>query len=259
MLSSLPEWPQIYLFPILTALSLWAGLTALVGLLNRRSPKPGRLALLFSVPLLILAHHELHATAADLSLSGAYRAFLAGTLIWAWHEMAFYSGILTGPWQKPCPPQASGFGRFGYALGTHVYHELAVLAELLLMLILLSGGPNMLGLLIFVLSWAMQHSAKLNVLLGIPSLNVALFPSHLRYLGSYWRPGPTSWFFTPSVSVFTLLALMLWLAAQAHSGDVFGVQLALLASLVSLGALEHWLLALPQRASQAVVPSRISE
>ena len=32
----------------------------------------------------------------DLSGLGAYRAFLAGMLIWAWHELGFYSGVLGG-------------------------------------------------------------------------------------------------------------------------------------------------------------------
>lgn len=259
MPSPLPDWPQIYLFPPLTAIALWAGLTALVALLNRRGPGPGRVALLVALPLLALAHHELWAVRADDSIIAAYRAFLAGTLIWAWHELAFYSGVLTGPWREPCPPQARGFGRLGYALRTHLYHELAVLAELIFMLWLLRDGQNMIGPLVFMLSWAMQHSAKLNVLLGVPALNVELFPPHLRYLGSFWRRRPTSFFFIPSVSVATLLAAMIWTAAHVHVLEPTGVSLALLATLVSLGALEHWLLALPRRAAHAPVASQVIE
>lgn len=252
MLSAQPAWLHIYLLPPLAAVALWAGLTAMVAALNRGGPRPGRIALLACLPLLALAHHELGATAGDGGPAGAYRAFLAGTLIWAWHELAFYSGVLSGPWREPCPPQARGFARFGYALGTHLYHELAVIAELLLMLWLLRGGTNAIGPLVFVLSWAMQHSAKLNVLLGVPALDVALFPPHLRYLGSFWRRRAPSAFFIPAVSVATLLALMLWLAAHAHRAEPAGVRLALLAALVTLGALEHWLLALPSRLMAAV-------
>lgn len=248
MLSPPPAWPEIYLYPLLVAVALWAGLTAVVALLNREGPWPGRIALVASLPLLALAHHELWATAGDLSAAGAYRAFLAGTAIWAWHELAFYCGLLTGPWRAGCPPQARGVTRLGYALGTHLFHELAVVAELVLMLWLLGGQANAVGPLVFVLSWAQQHSAKLNVLLGVPALNVELFPPHLRYLGSFWRRRAPSAFFLPSVSIATLLAIMLWLAAHAHRAEPDGVRLALLAALVSLGALEHWLLALPARA-----------
>lgn len=247
MLGVAPTWPEIYLYPALSALALWLGLTVLVMGLNRRGPWPGRIALVASLPLLALAHHELWATGGDASAAGAYRAFVAGTLIWAWHELAFYCGVLAGPWRAPCPPRARGHVRFGYALGTHLVHELAVVVELGLMLWLLRGQTNAIGPLVFVLSWALQHSAKLNVFLGVPALNVELFPPHLRFLGSYWRRRAPSWFFIPSVSVVTLLALMLWLAAHAHRFEPAGVRLALLAALVTLGALEHWLLALPAR------------
>jgi putative photosynthetic complex assembly protein 2 len=259
MLSPSPDWLQVYLFPPLTAVALWAGLTLLVALLNRRGPGAGRLALLVSLPLLAMAHHQLWVTRADSSVIAAYQAFLAGTLIWAWHELAFYCGVLTGPWRQACPPHARGFARFGYALSTHLYHEAAVLAELIFMFWLLSDGHNMLGPLVFILSWAMQHSAKLNVLLGVPTLNVELFPPHLRYLGSYWRRRPGNFFFIPSVSVATLLAMMLWTAAHAHRLEPAGVSLALLATLVSLGALEHWLLALSRRTAHAPAASRVSE
>lgn len=243
----LPIWPQIYLYPPLAVLALWAGLTAALVALNRRGPTPGRVALLCALPLLLLAHAELYAVRDDLGVLAGYRAFVAGTLIWAWHELAFYSGVLTGPWRAPCPPHARGLFRFGYALRTHLHHELAVLVELALLVWLLHDARNLVGPLVFVLSWAMQHSAKLNVLLGVRSLDVALFPPHLRYLGSFWARRAPSAFFLPAVSVASLLAVMLWFAAHAHRFEATGPRLALLAALVSLGALEHWLLVLPAR------------
>ncbi|NJN17743.1 MAG: DUF3623 family protein [Oscillochloris sp.] len=238
-------WPQTLLLPALITLTLWVGLTVGLLRLNRLGLRAGRIALLISLPVLVLAHHEIYQTRADLSMLGAYRAFLAALLIWTWHELAFYSGVLSGPWRQPCPPQARGFSRFCYALATHLYHELACIVELIFLLVLLSGGTNATALLVFVLSWTLQHSAKLNVLLGINSLQAELFPPHLRYLASYWRSGPPSRFFRPSVSVATLLALMLWSAAVAHSADPAGVRLAFLATLMSLGAIEHWMLMLP--------------
>lgn len=255
MVTPPPSWPQIYLYPPLAVIALWVGLTAAVMTLNRRGPRAGRIALLCGLPLLLLAHSELVAVRDNPSVLAGYRAFAAGTLIWAWHELAFYSGVLTGPWRAPCPSGARGLFRFGYALRTHLYHELAVLIELLLLLWLLHDGRNLIGLLVFVLSWALQHSAKLNVLLGVPTLNVALFPPHLRYLGSFWTRRASSSFFLPSVSVATLLALMLWFAAHAHRLDAAGPHLALIASLLTLGALEHWLLLLPARRSLVLAPA----
>jgi putative photosynthetic complex assembly protein 2 len=245
--SALVAWPAILLYPPLAVLALWVGLTAAVAGLNQRGPRAGRLALLGTLPLLLLAHHELWALRHDTGIWAAYRSFAAGSLIWAWHELAFYSGVLAGPRRAPCPPGARGLFRFGYALRTHLYHELAVLVELLLLLWLLHDARNLLGPLVIVLSWALQHSAKLNVLLGVRSLNLDMFPAHLRYLGSYWAQRAPSAFFLPSVSVATLLALMLWLAAWAHRVEPLGVRLALLAALLSFGALEHWLLVVPTR------------
>jgi putative photosynthetic complex assembly protein 2 len=245
MLAPPPVWPQIYLLPPLLALGLWLGLTGGMLALNRRGPRAGRLALLAVLPLLALAHHQIAATRDDLSAGGAYRAFVAGMLIWAWHELAFYTGVLSGPWRAACPPGARGLRRFGYALATHLYHELACLAEIAMLAWLLHDARNQIAPLTFGLSWALQHSAKLNVLLGVRYLQVELFPAHLRYLGSYWARRAPSGFFLPSLSVCTMLAAMLWLAAGAHAADPAAVRLALVATLLSLGAIEHWLLAIP--------------
>jgi putative photosynthetic complex assembly protein 2 len=251
MLPEPPVWAQTYLYPPLVVVGLWVALTAGVLGLNRRGPRAARLALLLGLPLLGLAHWQLGAVRHDLSALGAYRAFIAGMIIWAWHELAFYSGLISGPWRSPCPPHARGVVRFGYALGTHLYHELACVAELALMLYILGDATNWVGLLVFCLSWALQHSAKLNVLLGVPMLQVELFPPHLRHLGSYWARRPASSFFLPSVSISTLLAALLWLSAGSLSPAPVAVRLALLASVVTLGAIEHWLLVLPARAPAA--------
>ncbi|WP_322510501.1 putative photosynthetic complex assembly protein PuhE [Chloroflexus sp.] len=242
------NWTDIaffYLLPLFTVVTLWLGLTFGLIWLNRRGQRVAGWAVFLSVPLLVLAHSELIVTRHDLSAFGAYRAFTAGLFVWAWHELAFYSGLLAGPRRKPCPPDARGVQRFLYALGTHFYHQLAFVFEMGLLIWLLQDASHWLGPLTFGLSWALQQSAKLNVLYGVRALQVELFPAHLAFLASYWRPGPPSAFFRPSVSVCTLLAIMLWFSIGAHLGDPAAIRLALLASLLTLGALEHWLLLLP--------------
>ncbi len=245
MLLSLPAWLQVYVFPPLFTLGFWVPLTVGVMGLNRLGLRAARIGLVAALPLLALAHHLLWNTRHDLSITGAYGAFVAGLLIWAWHELAFYSGVLSGPWRAACPPHARGFVRFQYALGTHLYHEIACLVELIFFIVLLHDATNLLGPLAFGLSWALQHSAKLNVLLGVRSLDPSLFPEHMRYLGSYWRRRAGNAFFLPSVSVYTMLAIMLWLAVGVHAGEPAGVRLALIATLISLGAIEHFMLILP--------------
>lgn len=259
MLFPLPTWLTIYVLPPLFTLSFWVALTVGVMALNRRGIRAARLGLAATLPLLALAHHVLWSTRHDLSAAGAYGAFAAGLLIWAWHELAFYSGVLSGPWRAACPPHARGFRRFQYALGTHLYHELACIVELICFVVLLHDAANMLGPLAFGLSWALQHSAKLNVLLGVRSLDPSLFPPHMRYLGSYWRRRAGNGFFLPSLSVATLLAIMLWLAVGVHATEPAGVRIALIATLISLGAIEHVLLILPPLRVPAPAAGQVAE
>jgi putative photosynthetic complex assembly protein 2 len=255
-------WAQLCVYPLIVTVALWVGLTGSMLWLNRCGTTPARWTLLLSIPVLFFAHGELFAVRFDLSVWGCYRAFIAGMLIWAWHELAFYSGVLTGPWRAPCPPNARGWRRFGYAMGTHLYHELAVLVELYALWVITIGTTNPVGPLVFGLCWLLQHSAKLNVFLGVRYLNVDLLPAHLRYLGSFWRPGAPTLFFRISVLVTTVLALIFWLRMSLIWPQPSGVALSLLAVLTTLGALEHWLLvytpASMARAAAAPVLNRVT-
>ena len=70
-----------------------------------------------------------HAYAATMPPSaGAYIAFLSALAIWGWIELAFLSGIITGPNRAPCPPGAPGWDRFWRAVGTIAWHEVALIA-----------------------------------------------------------------------------------------------------------------------------------
>ena len=40
--------------------------------------------------------------------------------------MSFLMGYVTGPRRSPCPDDAQGWRRFGLALQTVLYHELAI-------------------------------------------------------------------------------------------------------------------------------------
>lgn len=238
-------WAQLYFYPLLVTMALWSGLTVGLLWLNRRSPMQRSIVSLLLLAGVVLAHQQLWIGRYDLSIWGCYRSFIAGMFIWAWHELAFYSGILTGPWRSPCPPDARGWRRFGYALGTHLYHEIAIILEMALLWWLLRGAPNQIGLLAVVLGWALMQSAKLNVLLGVRSLPVDWLPDHLRYLGSFWAQRSTNPFFLPSIMAASALATVLWLRAAALAPAGSAVGMTLLAVLATLGVLDHWLLALP--------------
>ncbi len=238
-------WAHLYLLPPLITIALWVGLTVGLLRLNRAGAVPAQIVLLLTLPLVVFIHHELSAIRHDLSVWGSYRAFISGMLIWAWHELAFYSGVLAGPWRSECPVGCSGSRRFGYAMGTHLYHELAVVGELLLLMGLHADATNFIAPLTFGLFWLLQHSAKLNVFLGTRHLDVDLLPDHLRYLGSFWRKRRGNPFMPVALVAMSLLVWFLWSQANTlpHAGGTIGAML--LAALVLLGLLEHLLLLLP--------------
>jgi putative photosynthetic complex assembly protein 2 len=224
--------------------------------LNRRGAGPARWSLLFTIPVLLLAHHQLWAVRYSTDVTSIYVAFVAGMLIWTWHELAFYSGLITGPWREPCPLHAKGWDRFCYALGTHLYHEVAVAVEAALLWWLFHDAVNVIGALTFVLLWALQHSAKLNVLLGVRSLDVAALPKHLRYLGSFWTQRALNVFFIPAMTVMIIVTIGLWVQVGLHVPHDHAIALTLLATLLTLGVLEHGLLVVPALVGPhaAVVP-----
>lgn len=256
MLFSTAPWTQLYLYPFLAAIVLWVLLTGLVLWLNRRGIVVARIATLLSLPLLLLAHHQLWLVRDTLTVLAYYQEFAAGMLVWAWHELAFYSGLITGPWRQACPNGIRGWQRFEYAMATHVYHELAIAAEVLVLWYLHRGASNVIGPLVFVLLWSMLHSAKLNVFLGVWTLTVSWLPDHLRYLGSFWRRRAPGGFFAFSLASFSFLTVFLWGNAGMLAGEGRAVGIALLAALTTLGLLEHAVLALPIGLGKTTARSR---
>jgi putative photosynthetic complex assembly protein 2 len=196
--------------------------------------------------VLVLAIAGLVATSYDVTVAGAYCAFTCGLLVWAWHEMSFLTGFVTGPRAEPCPPAISGRRRFVYAAQTLLYHELAILATAALLLALTWGAPNQIGVWTFLVLWVMRLSAKLNVFLGVPNLTEEFLPENLAFLKSYFARRPMNLLFPVSVTLSTLATAVLVHAAfsaEASSFEIAGF--TLVASLMALAVLEHWLLVLP--------------
>ncbi len=177
---------------------------------------------------------------------GAYCAFSCGLLIWAWQEMAFLMGFITGPQRERCPEGCTGWPRFVLALRTILYHELAILAGAALVVWLTWGQPNQIGAWTYLLLWGMRQSAKLNVFLGARNLNEQFLPPHLQYLGSFFARKPMNLLFPFSVTLGTLLCA--WFFHQAlgsGAGDFEIAGFTFLGVLTALAILEHWFLVLP--------------
>ncbi|WP_088278666.1 putative photosynthetic complex assembly protein PuhE [Ideonella sp. A 288] len=182
----------------------------------------------------------------DLSVAGAYCAFTCALLVWAWQEVAFLLGVVTGPRRTACPPGAIGWRRFHFALQAVLYHELALIVLAVAVLACVGDGTNRVGVWTYFALWAMRQSAKLNVFLGVRNLGESFLPEHLAYLKSYFQRRPMNVLFPISVTVATAAAVAVWWRLiDGGAGAHDTAALALVGTLVALGALEHWLLVLP--------------
>jgi putative photosynthetic complex assembly protein 2 len=182
----------------------------------------------------------------DLSAAGAYCAFTCALLVWAWQEVAFLLGVVTGPRRTACPPGARGWRRTGFALQAVLYHEFALIVLALAVLACVGPGANRVGVWTYMVLWAMRQSAKLNVFLGVRNLGESFLPDHLAYLKSYFQRRPMNVLFPFSVTLATGAAVAVWWhLLEAGPGATDTVALALIGTLLALGALEHWLLVLP--------------
>lgn len=188
----------------------------------------------------------LSASSSSTSVAGAYCAFSCGVLIWAWHEVSFLLGFVTGPRVTPSPPGCSAFTHFVCALQTILYHELALLAVAGVVLTLTWNAPNQVGTWTFMVLWCMRQSAKLNLFLGVRNLSEGFLPEHLNYLQSYFTRRRMNLLFPVSVTVSTVLAVLIWRAAAASGSGAFErTGLAFAGTLLTLAILEHWFMVLP--------------
>lgn len=121
--------------------------------------------------------------------AGVVQALLLGFAVWAWVELGFYTGLVTGPSTRRPAPGAGFVTRFRHALAACLWHELAIVACAAI-LWAASPGPNRWALLQFVVFWGLHEVARLNVLVGVPHPFRELLPDHLAHLQPYLEPRP---------------------------------------------------------------------
>ncbi len=199
----------------------------------------------FGVPLLVAGVLGLGWSLGRNDVAGAYAGFLSAIAIWGWIELAFLSGIVTGPSRLACPPGTRGWDRLKRAWDTVAWHELTLVAALLLVALASAGAVNTVAFWTFAVLFAARISAKLNIFLGVPRVNVEFLPAPLAHLPSHFRQRRLNWLFPISVTALAL-AVAWWiahLAAAATAAEAVGF--AILAVLTALALLEHWLMVLP--------------
>lgn len=237
---------SVYALAILYTIFVWWFSTGVILYLDGLPRHTFRWSMAAATLLLGWALYGLSATGYDASASGAYLSFSYGLLAWAWQEMGFLMGFMTGPRRTSCPTGCSNWRRARYATEAIAYHELGLITSVLIVFALTWDAPNQVGAWTFFILWAMRLSAKLNVFLGVRNLNAEFLPEHLAYLQSYFSEKAMNALFPISVGVSSVVAFYLWQQAGAAGPDAFqATGFSLLAALLTLAIVEHWLLVLP--------------
>lgn len=194
----------------------------------------------------VVALFWLGRSAHDSTAMGAYVAFVAAVVLWAWHEMTFLLGWLTGPRKQACPPGARGWARFTYATQVVIHHEVALAVTVGAVVFMTWGAPNQVGTWTLWVLWVMRLSAKLNLFLGVRNLAVEIIPEHLKYMVSYFRRSQLNPLMPFSILVASGIAVWIARLAMAEpTGSPTALGLALVGTLLALAVLEHLFLALP--------------
>jgi putative photosynthetic complex assembly protein 2 len=187
---------------------------------------------------------SLWGTAASMREStvlNAYLGFVSVILMWSWHELAFLTGMITGPRKVGLDPEVVGGQRFGQSVMALLHHEVALLFNFLVLLAMQQGQPNHVALCTFALLWCMRLSAKLNLYFGVPQVGEQYLPGHLAYMASYFRRSRVTacYYLTMGLSV----GAWMWLVWPSPADSaVRSTGSVLLASLLGLAIIEHLLM-----------------
>ena len=227
-----------------TALVWWFA-TGTILLLVRRPARTYRVSILCGTALLGLALTFMKLSGSVTTTASAYLGFACALLVWAWLEITFLTGVLTGPQKTACTPRLSGWPRFVTAARTVIYNDLATLACGVAILAITWRAPNKVSLFTYIILWGMRLSAKLNLFLGVPNLGESFLPAHLAYLKSYFRRRPMNALLP--ISLAAAAAITLGVARRYYSAKAGfeATACALLTTLLSLGTLEHLFMVLP--------------
>ncbi len=230
--------------PALYALLLWWFSTGIILYAVGLSRRSYRVSVAISAVCLIVALWAL-AQGGQATAWDAYVTFACVLAVWGFVETTFLTGYITGPRKTPCPPGCTGPRRVRYATETIIYHELMLVAGFVA-IVVATGGGDAFAIGLYAMLWVMRLSSKLNLFLGVPTLNAELLPPPLRHLRSYFRQRPMNALFP--VSALGSAAVTAWFIGRAFSdgaSDYSVTVYILMASLLVLGLLEHLFMLIP--------------
>ncbi len=237
---------SMVLWPVASALFVWWFATGLIVVLDHLPQASFRWSMLGATLLAGYGFHVLASVGADTTVHGAYVGFLCAIAIWAWQEMSFLMGFITGPSRRPCPLGVRGFARFMHGVSVVIYHEAAIVAGGVAIWAISLGDANRTALWTYLILWGMRVSAKLNLFAGVRNVSERFLPPHLAYLGGFFHQRPMNALMPISISLGSVLGVILvQRAGSPDAGAYLTTQYVLLATMVILGVIEHWFLVVP--------------
>jgi len=182
----------------------------------------------------------------ETGVMAAYAGFATGILLWAWHEVMFLLGFITGPSKQACPSGLGQGRRFLAAAGVVLHHEVLLALHAGIIVLLSWDAPNQYAAWTFMVLWGMRLSSKLVVFTGAPNIVDKFLPERLDYLKTYFsRQSPGSLFGVAIIAVTAVAAILYWQALGHEPGTFHSAGFYLLAAITTLAVLEHWALVLP--------------
>lgn len=237
-----------HVLPVLATVLVWFLATGLVAWLDNSARHTFARSLILAGLAAVAGLMIIAASMQWATLGGVYASLAGAILVWAWHEITFLTGAITGPRRAPCPPGARGWARFVHAVAVVAWHEMALALSAAGLVWMSRDAPNQVGAMAFALLLAMRISTKIMIFRGVPNMSADILPRHLAYLKSYF--GPPRRGVELYLAMAACLALAAWLATlalAAPAGSAEAAGASLLFALAALGALEHLFLALPLR------------
>ena len=230
--------------PALYALLLWWFSTGIILYAIGMSPRSYRVSVGIAAVGLAVALWALASGGQD-SAADAYSGFACVLAVWGFVETTFLTGYVTGSRKTECPHYSSGWRRVRYAIETIIYHELLLIVAGV-SIVIVTGGRNHFAMALFAILWVMRLSSKLNLFLGVPTLNAELLPPHLSHLRSYFTRKRMNPLLPVSISGSAVVtALLIDRAFTEGAGEYSVTAYILLASLLALALLEHLFMLIP--------------
>ena len=235
-----------YVYPALFAAFVWWFSTGVILFLDNLPRSTFRWSLLGATLVMLSGVYGLMVSVHMSSVAGAYLGFASALAVWAWLEITFYMGYITGPRRHACVPGCQGWRHFGHAVQVSLHHELAIVLLGAGIVWISRDASNSVGLHTFLILALMHESARINVFLGVRNLSEQFVPEQLDHLRSFLRKRSMNPFFPLAITLATGVWVMLLAAIPLAEADPAGaVGLTLLATMLGLAILEHWFLVLP--------------